>query len=789
MLFGVWYNPFSWGQDILDSVISVIYGILLTIDCIIYSFISYIYQIFLTLASGSSGLIDDYFIGNLVQRIYTIIGVVMLFLVAYSLLKAMINVDDLTKGKKSPINIIKDVLISIGLIAFVPTIFNFAFQFQNALLKNNTIGKIIVGNHNGEEKAQDTIRMGGYEMAKDVYGAFMHADVGKCNSKADEDDGGCEKIYIDDDEETTFGDLWVEAEETTTFWALSRVGPKILSGEVRYYLLIAPVAGILVLFVLISYCIDMALRLVKLSVYEVIAPLPIFARILPNEQAKKVFSNWIKATVSTFIEVFIRIAILYFAVFVIANVVGSIDNLFTSSFNDPTARLDIVLFSKALIVIGIIMFVKQAPNIIKEITGLDGGKYNVLKSAKQGFSLIAGGIAGRSPLAAMRAYNQAGEAKLTDFSAVGNQYKRRKAIKEAKDLQTQAGMSTGERLRTNLINSTRKRFGYGTLKEQADKNFEKFKNLEGKTMSAKNDSGSEVKVYSVDSNGNIVSEVIKVKNQNGNSINLDNGVSFELTNANINALNEAKAKNDLAKSEISEQVNKLKGVVDANSKIIKFKKGKYFMKDSNHQNLVLTYKDANGRDITYGANGATQKQLESWLEANRERMSADEYARESAKLTQSINDWSVSDFVSKNGQTDPNDPTTANKDIIAKKREFVQQYKEGNIYKIDANGKIEVDHQLDQLILNPQNLTNPEGIQWDLISSTKSYAEDLNREINVSISGEQIKQGTIDSSSQAIDSILNQGKQQVEVEKNRPTYKAYEASDKARNITEQGGKK
>ena len=779
MLFGVWYNPFSWGQDILDSVISVIYGILLTIDCIIYSFISYIYQIFLTLASGSSGLIDDYFIGNLVQRIYTIIGVVMLFLVAYSLLKAMINVDDLTKGKKSPINIIKDVLISIGLIAFVPTIFNFAFQFQNALLKNNTIGKIIVGNHNGEEKAQDTIRMGGYEMAKDVYGAFMHADVGKCNSKADEDDGGCEKIYIDDDEETTFGDLWVEAEETTTFWALSRVGPKILSGEVRYYLLIAPVAGILVLFVLISYCIDMALRLVKLSVYEVIAPLPIFARILPNEQAKKVFSNWIKATVSTFIEVFIRIAILYFAVFVIANVVGSIDNLFTSSFNDPTARLDIVLFSKALIVIGIIMFVKQAPNIIKEITGLDGGKYNVLKSAKQGFSLIAGGIAGRSPLAAMRAYNQAGEAKLTDFSAVGNQYKRRKAIKEAKDLQTQANMSTGERLRTNLINSTRKRFGYGTLKEQADKNFEKFKNLEGKTMSAKNDSGSEVKVYSVDSNGNIVSEVIKVKNQNGNSINLDNGVSFELTNANINALNEAKAKNDLAKSEISEQVNKLKGVVDANSKIIKFKsemeeiakkefnKGKYFMKDSNHQNLVLTYKDANGRDITYGANGATQKQLESWLEANRERMSADEYARESAKLTQSINDWSVSDFVSKNGQTDPNDPTTANKDIIAKKREFVQQYKEGNIYKIDANGKIEVDHQLDQLILNPQNLTNPEGIQWDLISSTKSYAEDLNREINVSISGEQIKQGTIDSSSQAIDSILNQGKQQVEVEKKK----------------------
>ena len=58
MFLGVWWNPFSWGQDILDGIVSFFYGILLTIDCIIFSFVSYVYQIFLFLAQGGK-LIDD----------------------------------------------------------------------------------------------------------------------------------------------------------------------------------------------------------------------------------------------------------------------------------------------------------------------------------------------------------------------------------------------------------------------------------------------------------------------------------------------------------------------------------------------------------------------------------------------------------------------------------------------------------------------------------------------------------------------------------------------------------
>lgn len=511
MYLGVWWNPFSWGQNILESIVSVIYGLLLSIDCIIYSFVSYIYQIFLVLAQGGS-IIDDQFVRGLVNRIYIIIGVVMLFIIAYSLLKAMINLEDASKGKNSPINIVKDVVISVSLIALLPYVFSFAFQFQNSLLVNNTIGKIIVGTH-GSGDTTTTIRKGGYYMAEGVWQAFMHANEGYCNSKAEEEAGvdlagnKCETITIDGEEgSTTFGDLWDEAREATTFWSLARIAPEILTGKVSYYILIAPLAGIFTLFVLLSYCLDMAIRLVKLSVYQVIAPIPLFARILPNEQSKKIFSNWVKATLSTFTEVFIRIAILYFAVLVITSVTGSIQEIF-KPFLSGTASMDVLLLAQALVIVGIIMFVKQAPEIIKEITGLDGSKFNVLKSAKQGLSLIAGGIAGGSPAAAVRAWDQAGQAKnLMDFSAVGNQYKRRQAIQEAK--------AQGATRRDRMGDAVRKRFGFESKLGMADRNLERGLDIDGNVRKIRNDSGDAI--YAYDEDGKRIA--IYQKDANGNFI-------------------------------------------------------------------------------------------------------------------------------------------------------------------------------------------------------------------------------------------------------------------------------
>lgn len=411
------FPPFDWiGEKIINGVASFFYTILLLLNTAIYSFISFIYNIFLLLAGGGS-IFDKTQINGLVSRIYVIIGVVVLFLVAYSLLKSMINPDESLKGKKSPVNIIKDVIISIVLISFVPTIFEFAFEFQNSLLVENTIGKIIAGSKEGSTDHQNTIREGGYTMAEGVWQAFIYVnpDGDKdgtpfCSNEEEElnlktsDGVDCKKVMVDST--TSFNDLWKKSRENTTFTNMIMLVPRIIDGQVSYIFLLDTVAGVFVLFVLLQYCLDMALRLVKLAVYELIAPIPILARIIPNEQASKVFSNWIKATLSTFTEVFIRIAILYFAVIIISTVGASITNIFDGgllTFANSKHLFLTSLIAKALIIIGIILFVKQAPEILKEITGLDSGKYG--KSLMKGIGMMTATLGGGATAAIRTAAN------------------------------------------------------------------------------------------------------------------------------------------------------------------------------------------------------------------------------------------------------------------------------------------------------------------------------------------------------------------------------------------------
>lgn len=594
MNLGFWLFPWTWGQDFLDTVVSFFYSILLTIDCIIYSFVSYVYKIFLVLAQGGK-IFDDRMIDGLINRLYLILGVVMLFILAYSLLKSMINPDEIAKSKNSPIHIIRDVIIAIALIAFMPTIFNFAYSFQNSLLMNNTIGKLIVGS--ATTNPVDTINKGGYTMAATIFKSFYHAnateEVVYCNDKDEEDDRqtldgrACEPISVGDGQ--TWGELWEEAEKHTTFWVLGRAAPNILSGEVTYYFLIAPVAGIFVLFVLLTYCFDMALRLVKLAVYEIIAPIPVLARIVPNEQAKKVFNNWVKATITTFVEVFIRIAMLYFAVLLINTVVGSIDDLFKTSIKGG-ASIDVILLAKALIVVGIIMFVKQAPEIIKEITGLDSGKYNPFKAAKQGLSFLAGGIAGRTPLAAYRAMRQAGEAKdFLDFSAIGNQYMNR--LKKQK-----AQKENASRLdRAN--DALRKRFGFETKKERSDRLLEENLQMNGDYFKFTNDTDDKIEL--VDDNGKVYRTIAK-------------GEEVELDEKTLNALLHKKDVNSQNLSALDERIRQIKDGQNVDQKYIdwrgKIKKKALEKINEGHNHvkssLRVARRDASG-NIMQDANGNT----------------------------------------------------------------------------------------------------------------------------------------------------------------------------------------
>lgn len=399
-MFIAW-NPFS---AIVETVTSFLIGVLLFLDAMIYSLINWVYQIIMVLCNTNI-LENSFEVDELIKRIYIIIGVVVLFLVAYTLLKSMVNPDEALKGKKSAASIIKDVLISVALVALVPTIFQFAMGLQEALLTRNTLGALILGTSNkiGNEtvESSEIISEGGMTISSGILNAFLHPNyLENCTETTDAETGAisydCSNIQVETtalnmENGNNFDSFWQAMVKSGSFLPITDLNKNIIDGNVTYYYVISTVGGVFVLFVLISYCFDIAVRTVKLAVFELIAPLPILARIMPGDQGGKVFSNWLKATISTYVEVFVRLAILFFSVLIIKIVVQNLPSMLFGAF-EGTTGFTVALFAQMFIIIGIILFVKQAPGIIKDITGLDGSKYG--KSLMRGIGMMTATLGG-----------------------------------------------------------------------------------------------------------------------------------------------------------------------------------------------------------------------------------------------------------------------------------------------------------------------------------------------------------------------------------------------------------
>ncbi|MGN1337253.1 MAG: hypothetical protein ACI4WW_02135 [Candidatus Coprovivens sp.] len=128
-------------NSIGDTIVEGFYGICLFIDGIIFSFIGSAFRIFFALASAR--FFTNTMYTSIANSIYFIIGVAMLFVLSYAILKGVIDPDQMSKGDLAGPKTVKRVLIAVLGMALVPVIFNIAYQAQGIIIDNNVIGKII----------------------------------------------------------------------------------------------------------------------------------------------------------------------------------------------------------------------------------------------------------------------------------------------------------------------------------------------------------------------------------------------------------------------------------------------------------------------------------------------------------------------------------------------------------------------------------------------------------------------------------------------------------------------
>lgn len=424
----------------LGGILKAILGyIFLAIDSVVYFFVSQGFKMYIALAQFK--LFDDKVFDDLINRTYIIIGVIALFIVAYALLNSIINPDNASKGDKSLSKIVKNFIFAIIGIAIVPTVFNYFYYFQRVVLCNNLIPKILLAQKGDDSQANllndDKI---GTQFATYLFQSFFYPKSIENMNMTDVDNDGdllkseavkVEVGLIDDvfsDEENVNIEKYKDYDSDnkgnynlqmayegamngemffTAFrpFLLGDVGfaNSVLNNTVNYMIIISTIAGVYCAYVLASLCIDMAIRAVKLGYLELIAPLPIMTLIIPGKDG--VFKAWIKKTGSCAFEVFTRLFIVSFVIYLIR----TIPQLFTAttfSYGGCTTAFGVItaLLIRALVYCGLLTFLKQAPKFLSEATGIksDGFKLGIASKLADSGLFTALGAAGGAVTAGVR---------------------------------------------------------------------------------------------------------------------------------------------------------------------------------------------------------------------------------------------------------------------------------------------------------------------------------------------------------------------------------------------------
>lgn len=750
-------------DDALEAIQTGLLWVCLCLDNAVYSLVNFVYQIILVLARVNV-FEDTSVIDNFVNRVYIIIGVVALFLLAYSLLKALINPDEGLKGKNSPQKVIANVLISIALIAFTPTIFSVAMGFQNSLLEQGTLTGIIVGSSGAEESAQ-TISDGGFNLAAGVFQAFFHPNSDYCqyfiNSIPGEENinltgSGCTELEVLNGT-YTYSAFWESMSGENSFSRLPELNKDIL-GKIDYTWLLSTAVGIFVVIVLVSYCIDIAIRAIKLAAYQLIAPIPILARLLPGDQGSKVFSNWVKACISTYLEVFIRLGILFFVVLIIAALQRNIGGLFSTFQTD--AGFGIGFLAWAFLIVGLIFFIKDFPNVIKEITGLDSGKYkmfggikNMLTAGAAGTALVGGAIAGHSALAGVRAARTA--LKDGNLKGIGEQQRRWLAKQDAKD--------QGARFTDRATDRMRQAFGLGSKLDKANRNVEHGRDLDGDYLTVHNDTGRE----------------LKYKDEKGNVIVIGDKDALVMDEVTLNNLQHQKDQNKIAISKIEEQIRQLKEYQGVNSKFIDIRskiKSEARDKIAEGDSALTDVLEYNGKTVASGNYKALSDYYQSRINAGADQ-------NELKALSEGLKKANDRLWVQYANNEIKKGPGTKIGSLFEQGKNYYNTM--GGFYNADTKSFEKIDSSLD--------INTMEFFEGKMVNGTKVIGLDVssksnNSKIDIKINDQELGKNPYNDQNAQIDRLTGQFEELKTSIKTSPKYQRYKASDIANKIKDSGKK-
>ena len=391
-----------------------------------------IYKVFFLVANAT--IVSGDVIKVFYSRIQLILGILMIFKLAMSILNIIINPDSIKDQKQGPSKIVTRIVVALFMLTLVIPInipnatdkslnayindhgilFGFLYKAQDSILSENILAKLILGtssNNTADDMDVNNLSDVGNAMASTVLKVFIRINVKDDTQPPCEDSETCENTIC-------------AAEVNESHYAEENVDPQVILSHIndscgngsseRYAFGYTPIIGAIVMLimtiVITGFTVDIAVRAIKLALLRMVAPVPIITYINPPKQGGGAFDNWTKSLISTYVDLFVRLAIVYFGLFMIQIIMNGGMDIFGSNVQGFTFTSGVAFI---FIILGILVFMRQSPQFIKDVLGIKGkpmGNVGLSSMMAGTASLLGGaGLAGAGA-AAMGAFGAASQA-------------------------------------------------------------------------------------------------------------------------------------------------------------------------------------------------------------------------------------------------------------------------------------------------------------------------------------------------------------------------------------------
>ena len=346
----------SFWSDVAFSIKQALRTFSCTIAAVIYNFIVDLYNVFMYTARAE--ILESSF---------------MVFKLSFSLIQSLVDPSKFTDEKKGFGGIIKRSVISIVLLGITPSIFNMAFDLQNLVVgsANNTdniIYKLIVG----KAPSKDAESFGHVIASELYFGFYTENEPLKLNQglEVTYPDSGGVQLEVHDYEylKTQILEDHMSFSDTVDYISITNAGQYVIKWDGLF----AIGFGLFMVYILITYCISVATRVIQLAYLQLIAPVPILSYISDPEGS---FKNWTKQCMTTYLDLFIRLAIIYFIITVSTQILQAFSEV-GSVFYESTgleAGSGTAKWVSRFLIIGLLMFGKRVPELLKDLFPNFGG--------------------------------------------------------------------------------------------------------------------------------------------------------------------------------------------------------------------------------------------------------------------------------------------------------------------------------------------------------------------------------------------------------------------------------